>query len=152
MADIHHEGIADAPISVAFAYVDDYRTTSMWMFGLKKFKAVDPGRVRGLGAAYDASFSVKPVNITSRVEITDWKENELIELTSVSGFSNRSTWRFSEEGPNRTRISVDFHYDLPGGLAGKALGKALVPIAAMSVRQSDANLRKLIADTHTATG
>ena len=37
-----------------------------------------------------------------------------------------------------------FSYFLPGGLAGRAMGKALEPIVALSVRHSDAALRKNI--------
>ena len=37
MVDIHHEGSCEAPVEVAFAYIDDYRTATDWMFGLAKF-------------------------------------------------------------------------------------------------------------------
>ena len=37
MVDIHHHGEADAPLQVAFAYLDDCRNATEWMFGLQKF-------------------------------------------------------------------------------------------------------------------
>ncbi|MGI8678957.1 MAG: hypothetical protein ACR2LX_09770 [Jatrophihabitans sp.] len=45
---------------------------------------------------------------------------------------------------------MKFSYELPGGLAGKALGKAMEPIVGMSVRHSDAALRKNIEAAHRA--
>ena len=125
---------------MAFAYVDDYRNVSSWMFGISRFEP--HGELEhGLGAVYDSTFQVPPVKLNSRVEITDWKQDELLELTSVKGFTNASVWRFEADGPERTRVSVVFSYQLPGGLAGKVMGKALEPIIAQSVRRSESNLR-----------
>ena len=39
---------------------------------------------------------------------------------------------------------VKFSYEMPGGLAGKAMGRVLEPIVAMSVRHSDVALRREI--------
>jgi hypothetical protein len=47
-------------------------------------------------------------------------------------------------GPAETKIGVTFSYELPGGLAGRVLGKALEPIVALSVRHSDEALRRAI--------
>ena len=143
MVDIHHHGEADAPLEVAFAYLDDYRNATDWMFGLQKFVPAGD-KDHGLGAKFDGTFSVKPVKLSSTIEITEWAENQVIAFKSIKGFKNESTWRFSADGPNRTNVDVVFSYFLPGGLAGKALGKALEPIVALSVRHSDAALRKNI--------
>jgi hypothetical protein len=121
MVDIHHEGTAHAPLHVAFGYIDDYRTTPDWMFGIAKFEPV--GELdHGKGAVFEGTFQVKPVKLQSVVECTDWEAT----------------------GDEVTKVSVDFTYELPGGLAGRALGKALEPIVGMSIKHSDANLRKQI--------
>jgi uncharacterized membrane protein len=78
------------------------------------------------------------------VECTDWEQDKLIAFNSVKGFRNWSTWRFEAISENETKVTVDFTYELPGGIAGKALGKALEPIVAISIKHSDANLRKQI--------
>ncbi|SHG25882.1 Polyketide cyclase / dehydrase and lipid transport [Jatrophihabitans endophyticus] len=150
MVHLHHDGIAEAPVAVAFAYIDDPAHVPTWMFGVERFEVRDPATPRGLGAVFDATFHVKPVKLASRVEITQWEQDRLIALTSIKGFSNSSVWRFEPDGPDRTKISVEFSYDLPGGIAGKALGRAVEPVVAMSVRHSDAALRKHIAEHHRA--
>lgn len=147
MVDIHHEGTCAAPVDVAFAYLDDYRNATDWMFGLAKFEPAGE-QERGLGAVFDGTFQVKPVKLSSTIEVTEWEQNTVIAFESIKGFRNWSTWRFFDEGPHRTRIKVTFSYELPGGLAGRALGKALEPIVAVSVRRSDEALRREIESRH----
>jgi uncharacterized membrane protein len=143
MVDIHHEGRCEAPVEVAFSYLDDYRNATDWMFGLAAF--VPSGdKDHGIGATFDGTFAIKPVKLHSTIKVTEWEENQLIAFKSIKGFANESTWRFIGDGPTRTRVDVKFSYHLPGGIAGKVLGKALEPIVALSVRHSDAALTKNI--------
>jgi uncharacterized membrane protein len=141
MVDIHHKGACEAPLDVAFAYLDDYRTATDWMFGLAKFEPTGD-QDQGLGAVFDGTFQVKPVKLSSTVKVTEWEQDKVIGFESIKGFKNWSTWRFTAAGPSRTEIDVVFSYELPGGLAGRAMGKALEPIVAVSVRHSDAALRR----------
>jgi uncharacterized membrane protein len=143
MVDIHHEGTCAAPIDVAFSYVDDYRNATDWMFGLSAFEPVGD-KDHGLGSVFDGTFSVKPVKLSSTIEVTEWEQDAVIAFESRKGFKNSSTWRFVAVGPAETKIVVTFSYELPGGLAGRVLGKALEPIVALSVRHSDEALRRAI--------
>ncbi|MFN2562907.1 MAG: SRPBCC family protein [Jatrophihabitans sp.] len=143
MVDIHHEGICEAPLDVAFAYIDDYRNATGWMFGLARFEPVGE-QVQGLGAVFDGTFHVKPIKLSSTVKVTTWEQDKLIAFESIKGFKNWSTWEFSSLSPEQTKVTVTFSYDLPGGLAGRAMGRALEPIVAMSVRHTDAALRHAI--------
>ena len=149
MVDIHHEGFCAAPVDVAFAYVDDYRNATDWMFGLARFEAVGD-QVQGKGAVFDATFQIKPVKLHSTIEVDEWEQDGLISFESVKGFRNWSKWRFEADGPSRTKISVVFSYELPGGLAGKALGRVLEPIVMLSLRHSDEALRREIEGRYQA--
>ena len=150
MVDIHHEGTCAAPVDVAFAYVNDYRNATQWMFGLADF-APHGDKDEGLGAVFNGTFQVRPVKLHSTVECTDWAQDELIAFESIRGFKNSSVWRFMSLGPTSTKIHVQFSYEVPGGLAGRALGRALEPIVSMSVRHSDEALRKHIEQRHRDT-
>lgn len=149
MVDIHHEGSCAAPLDVAFAYLDDYRNATSWMFGLAKFEPVGD-KVQGLDAMFDGTFQVKPVKLHSTIKVTEWEQDKRIAFESIKGFHNWSTWDFNADGPARTKIRVTFSYELPGGLAGRALGKALEPIVAVSVRHSDEALRREIEARYAA--
>jgi uncharacterized membrane protein len=140
MVDIHHEGHCEAPLDVAFAYLDDYRNATEWMFGLAKFEPVG-GKDHGLGATFDGTFHVTPVKLHSTIEVTGWEQDKVIAFESIKGFRNWSTWSFVSTGPTSTTVQVKFSYEMPGGLAGRAMGRALEPIVAMSVRHSDHALR-----------
>jgi uncharacterized membrane protein len=149
MVDIHHEGSCAAPLDVAFAYLDDYRNATTWMFGLAEFKPAG-AKDQGLGAVFDGTFQVKPVKLHSTIRITEWEQDKVIAFESIKGFRNWSTWRFIADGPTRTTIKVVFSYELPGGLAGRAMGKVLEPIVAISVRHSDEALRREIEARYSA--
>jgi uncharacterized membrane protein len=140
MVDIYHEGRCEAPIDVAFAYLDDYRNATEWMFGLAKFDPVGD-KDHGLGAQFEGLFHVTPVKLHSTIEVTEWEQDSVIAFESIKGFRNWSTWRFIAAGPTSTTVQVQFSYEMPGGLAGRAMGRALEPIVAMSVRHSDQALR-----------
>lgn len=151
MVDIRHRGSCAAPVSTAFAYVDDYRHATSWMFGLSTLAPA--GELEhGLGARFDGTFVVKPVRLSSTIEVIEWEQDTVIAFNSVKGFPNSSTWRFTADGPQRSVIDVLFSYELPGGLAGKALARVLEPIVILSVRHSDAALRKNVEAVHAAGG
>ena len=93
MVSIHHEGCCSASLDIAFDYIDDHRTTVDWMFGLSRFVPVTE-QERGLGAVFDATFQVKPITLHSTLECTDYEEQVVIGFSSISGFTNSSSWRF----------------------------------------------------------
>lgn len=147
MVDVHNENTAHAPLPLVFAYVDDYKTTPTWLWGLKSF--VPAGEQdSGLGAVFDAVYAVKPVKLHTTVQITEWEQDKHFRLESIKGFVNQSSWRFEAVSASETKLSVDFTYELPGGLAGKALGRAMEPIVALCIRHSEAALRKIVEELH----
>jgi len=149
MPHIHHEGKAEAPVNVLFDYVDDASNTVDWLFGLTKF---DPNteQLSGLGATYDGTFSVKPIKLHSSVRVTEWEKDKIITIESYKGFELKTKWHFSSTGPQTSLVVVDFYYELPGGLAGKAMGKVMEPIVALSIRHSDESLRKHVKAAYQA--
>ncbi|WP_375492308.1 SRPBCC family protein [uncultured Jatrophihabitans sp.] len=144
MPQIRHSGTCDAPLEFTFAYLNDYRNATTWMFGLTSFEPLSE-QVDGVGATFEGTFEVKPVKLSSIVRFTEWEKESVITFESISGFANRSRWRFIAAGPFRTHVDVLFGYDLPGGLAGRALAKVLEPIVTASIRRSDATLRREVA-------
>ncbi|MDV6246648.1 SRPBCC family protein [Rhodococcus opacus] len=143
MIEIHHTALACAPVAAAFDYVDDYRHVPSWMFGITKFDPIGD-HDQGLGAVYDAAMKVGPKTLDSVVKVTGWERNSVIELESIDGLYTHSRWQFEPAGETETRMTVDFRYDLPGGLAGKALGKLIEPFVAQAIRHTDATLRRQV--------
>lgn len=145
MVDVHLESTVNAPIETAFAYYNDYTNATRWLFGLA---SLEPRSeiTDGLGATFDALFKVPPVKIHTTIKAVEWVENEVVVFDSVEGFRNWSTWRFTRIDDTTTHLESHFGYELPGGLAGKALGKALVPIVAMTSKHSEHNFRTQVEE------
>lgn len=151
MGHIHHSAVAVVPVDVAFAFVDDHRTVPTWMFGISRFEPVG-AQERGVGAVFNATMHIGPKALTSVVKITGWKRNEVIALESIDGVSNASTWRFAAVGDRRTRLTVDFYYDLSGGLAGRVLDALVAPVVGGAIRYTEATLRAHVEAYHTSAG
>lgn len=149
MVDIHHTSTANAPVDVVFEYLDDYSTAPEWMLGLSKFEPIGD-KTRGLGAVFDGSMKLGPKTLHSTVEVTEWVENKMITMKSIKGFVNWSTWHFKQLGPDETELVVDFTYILPGGVAGKALGRIIEPFVAIAIKHSEHTLRTKVEERYAA--
>lgn len=139
MIHVRHSAVADIPIDIAFDYVDDHRNVPDWMFGITRFQPVG-NQLNGLGAVYDTTMRIGPKNLDSRVEVVAWERHRTIVLESIAGLRSASSWTFTDVGDG-TRLDVDFGYELPGGLAGRALGMLIEPIVGTAVRQTEQALR-----------
>lgn len=135
--EVHTESRCRAPLGVAFAYVDDHRNVPRWMFGVDTFTPVD-GRDHGLGALFDVRIHLG-VPIRTRIEITGWEQDRLLELTSVTGFEVDSRWTFTEEG-DHTVVGAVVTYHLPFGPAGRVMGRVMEPAVALATQRSSAAL------------
>ena len=142
---IHKETDCAAPLDKVFAYVTDYRNIPDWLYGISSFVPTTE-LDRGLGATFDGSIHLG-VTLHSTIETTKFEEGRMFEFDSVKGFRNWSTWTFDEVDADTTRISADVYYELPGGIAGKAIGKVIEPFVKLAVRHSSEHLA-----THAAAG
>ncbi len=140
MPNVHHTGTCDVPLDVVWNYLADFANIPEWLSGATRMQHLG-GPAGGVGGMWKGTFQVPPVKFSSDIEITTWVDRETIAYESRSGFSNQMTYRITPLAPERTRIVVDLDYRIPGGLAGRALGKALAPIFAMTVDRADAALR-----------
>lgn len=140
MIHVRHSAVAEIPLDIAFAYVDNHRTVPDWMFGITRFEPVGE-QISGLGALFDTTMRIGPKGLDSRVQIVEWERNSTIALESVSGFRTSSSWTFLDVGAGATRLEVDFGYELPGGLAGRTLGMLIEPVVGTAVRQTEQVLR-----------
>lgn len=140
MIHVRHSAIAEIPLDVAFSYVDDHRTVPDWMFGITRFEPVGK-QLNGLGARFDATMRVGPTSLDSRLQVVEWVHARSIVLQSVAGFRSSSSWTFADLGDGTSRLDVDFAYQLPGGIAGRALGKLIEPFVDNAVRQTEQALR-----------
>jgi uncharacterized membrane protein len=134
-----------APVSTVFAYVDDYKNTTRYMKDMTRWDPVG-SKTHGEGSRFALSMKVGPLNIDGEVEIDQWVENQAIGWKTKKGFRQDGSWSFTEKGGGtEATFSVDF--DLPGGIAGKMMAKAVEPAIKStlegSVKQLKAQTEKL---------
>ena len=140
--EIRVESTFQAPLEVAFAYTADYRNVPEWLYGISKFEPVGE-KDYGLGSVFDGSMHLG-ATLHSRIEVNEFEENRLIGFDSIKGFKNSSRWTFSALDANRSTVVADVSYELPGGIAGKALGKVIEPFVKIAVKHSSAALQKAV--------
>ncbi len=132
MPTIHVTTECAAPVEQVFAYISDYRTTPDWFYGVKSWEPLTE-ETRGVGAQFEAAVHLG-LTIRSTVELQEYVENELMVITSIAGFPNRSRWQFrSADAADATTVDCEFSYDFPGGLAGKAMAKVVEPVVKIAV-------------------
>lgn len=147
MGHVSHKAIGNAPVEFAFGYVDDYRNVPKWMFGVSEFTPVGE-QDQGLGAKFDTAIKLGPTTLHVRIDITEWEQDRLIALRTIKGIKATSSWRFAPHGDNQTEINAAIDYQLPGGFAGRALGKVIDAFVAPAVRHVDKHLRARIEESY----
>ena len=129
----------EAPVEVVFAYVDDHRNITRFMKDLTTWEPAGDV-VHGKGARFKVGMKAGPLNLTSTVEITAWKQNSTIGFTARDGFRQSGTWSFVAEGTG-TATTLDLEYELPGGIAGRVAGRAAEPIMRSNLEKSIGELK-----------
>ncbi|WP_054811613.1 SRPBCC family protein [Nocardia arizonensis] len=132
----------------AFRYVNDYRNLPRFLHGVQSFTPVGE-QIEGVGAAFDGHIKLGPASLRSRVRVNRWEEDFAIGITSVEGFEVCSTFLFHVEGDDLCTIDAIVDYRVPGGLAGRALGRTIEPFVKITVRHTTDNLIRQITEFHS---
>ncbi|WP_067857991.1 SRPBCC family protein [Nocardia shimofusensis] len=140
-------GTCAASAESAFAYVDDYRNLPSFLHGVHAFVPVGT-QTEGVGTVFDATVKLGPATLHSRVEVVRWEENHALAVESVKGFEIESTFLFLPRGVDRCEVDAIVDYRVPGGLAGKALGRTIEPFVKIAVKHTTDNLLRQIAEFH----
>jgi uncharacterized membrane protein len=149
MPEIHHRGDIGVPAELAWTYISHLARCPEWLFGVTEMVATGE-QTRGVGAQFAGTFQVKPITLHATADVVGWTEREAITMRSVKGFPMEITLRVVPLSATETRLIAAVEYDLPGGVAGKALGRALGPIFSTAVRRADASLRMRLLELHAA--
>lgn len=145
--------VADCAASAesAFEYVNDYRNLPNYFHGIQSFTPVTE-QTEGVGAAFDGHMKLGPASLHSRVEVVRWEKNFAIAIKSIKGFEIESTFLFHPKTDTLSTVDAIVDYRVPGGLAGKALGRTIEPFVKIAVKHTTDNLIKQIAEFHSARG
>ncbi|MBF6220948.1 SRPBCC family protein [Nocardia gipuzkoensis] len=133
----------------AFAFVNDYQNLPRFLHGVESFTPVGE-QTEGVGATFDGHMKLGPVSLKSRIEVVRWEENYAIGVKSIKGFEIESTFLFHDKGDRLCTVDAIVDFRVPGGLAGRALGKTIEPFVKIAVQHTTHNLVTQIAAFHAA--
>ncbi|MEV6320504.1 SRPBCC family protein [Nocardia sp. NPDC051787] len=133
----------------AFAYVNDYQNLPRFLHGVESFTPVGE-QTEGLGATFDGHMKLGPASLKSRIEVIRWEKDYAIGVKSIKGFEIESTFLFHAKGDAQCTVDAIVDYRVPGGLAGRALGKTIEPFVKIAVQHTTQNLVTQIAAFHAA--
>ncbi|MGY2121413.1 SRPBCC family protein [Nocardia gipuzkoensis] len=133
----------------AFAFVNDYQNLPRFLHGVESFTPVGE-QTEGVGATFDGHMKLGPASLKSRIEVVRWEENYAIGVKSIKGFEIESTFLFHDKSDRLCTVDAIVDYRVPGGLAGRALGKTIEPFVKIAVQHTTHNLVTQIAAFHAA--
>ncbi|GAC1324699.1 MAG: SRPBCC family protein [Mycobacteriales bacterium] len=131
-----------APRATVFAYVNEWSNTTEFTHDLVTWRPVTEEKA-GLGARFEAAMKMGPTTQSSTLEITRWEPGTAIGWEPRAGFSQRGLYVFADaDGGTQVALTIDF--ELPGGLAGRLLGKTIEPVARVNVAKTVANIKRIL--------
>jgi uncharacterized membrane protein len=143
MGSAKASAVIDAPPSDVFAYVDDWRNVQGFTQDLTVWEPV--GDVtQGIGARFHAAMRTGPMTQESTLEITRWEKDAAIGWEPLSGLKQSGLYTFvAAEGGTQVTLQIDLQ--LPGGIAGRLLGKTVEPALRANVAKTLENLKQVFA-------
>jgi uncharacterized membrane protein len=134
--------VIDAPVQTVFDYVSDYRNAKKYAKDLKKWEPVG-ANTDDIGAQFDAALQLGPKSFESRVEIDDRSDPQSFGWKTLSGFEQAGRYTFETEG-SQTKVTFDFDYKLPGGMAGRLLARTTEPLLKSSLNNNLKTLKQQV--------
>ncbi|WP_405487530.1 SRPBCC family protein [Nocardia sp. NBC_00511] len=143
--------VADCAASAesAFAYVDDYHHLPRFINEISAFTPLTE-QTQGVDATFDGTIQLGPITLHSTIKIVRHEPGYAIAVKSIKGFEIESTFLFHAKGEESCTIDAIVDYRVPGGFAGKLLGKTIEPFVKLAVKSSTHNLTTQIAEFHSA--
>lgn len=132
----------DAPAAVVFGYLTDYTKASTYMYGLEKLESVTE-QTRGLGSKFEGTIKVG-ATLSAGLETVEFEEGKRLVLKSYKGIQNTSDWTVTPISDSRSRVTLQWEYDLGSGLAARALGKIVEPVMKIAAASSGKDLKKAV--------
>jgi uncharacterized membrane protein len=135
----------DAPLEVVFAFVDDHRNTTRFLKGLDRWDPLDPEKVQGLGIRFRGEIKVGPVHLGGVLEVIEHVPLERVAYRSIEGPRLDGVWSFRRDR-DRTVVELRNSFDLPGGIAGRMVGKVIAAQGQKDLQGSLETLKRLVEE------
>ncbi len=132
------------PLADVFAYVEEWSNATEFTESLVSWQPVSDV-VDGVGAQFHAVMRVGPTTQESTLEIVRREQDAEIAWESLSGFEQKGGYVFAAH-PDGTEVTFRMELTLPGGIAGRLLGRVIEPFAKQNTAATLGNLKRVLED------
>jgi uncharacterized membrane protein len=101
-----------APASAVFDFVAEPSNTPRFMNGISRYDPIGAQR-RGKGARFASIAVVAGRDFDVELEVTSWKDGEMMVATSRKGPKTRGSWRFEDFDDGTSDATLLYEYELP---------------------------------------
>lgn len=118
MSEIHKSVTIDAPAEKVYEFVDNPENFSKYVPNVQR--VVDIKRSAGrVGDSFRVIYKVMGVTFDEKFTVTEHEPPRKAGSRFEGGMTGTFDWTFEPQGA-QTETSVDVHYELAGGVLGKA--------------------------------
>lgn len=139
----------DATPQEAYDYVEEHTNTVKYVHGLTSWTPVGD-QVHGVGSTFRAAMKVGPSTLEGTLRIIEATAPERLAWAPTDGFQQSGAWTFTPAAGGGTDATFEVDVTLPGGVAGRVVGKTLEPAIRGNVTQSVRNLKEQVEALHPA--
>lgn len=138
-----------APLGVVFEYLDDYRNVADYWDGMVSYGPTGD-RDRGVGAIFEGEMKLGPTPMRSRLETVAREQDTLFEYRSVGGIKTSISYRLAAVDEHSTTVDFRLEFELPGGVAGRAVERTVEPLVRASAKKTAENLAREVSAYYAA--
>ena len=142
MATMKASTTIDRPLSAVFAYVDDWSNAAAFTQDLLSWEPLSE-QTKGVGSRFKARMKVGPTTQETSLEITRWEQDAAIGWEPRGGLNQQGLYLFADHD-GATEVTLTVELTLPGGIAGRLLGKTIEPFARLNVAATMSNLKRVL--------
>lgn len=130
------------PVGEVFGYVEEWTHAAEFTENLLSWQPTSE-RTDGVGATFAATMRIGPTTQRSTLEIVRREVDAEIAWESRAGFEQQGAYTFAAEGGG-TRVGFVLDVTLPGGIAGRLIGKVMESFARDNTATTLANLKRIL--------
>ena len=124
MAEIHKSVTVDAPAEKVFDLLDDPNAIPSYTPNVERVEDVRQTEQR-VGDTFRVIYKAAGMTFEEKFTITEYRRPTQLASSFENGMKGTFVYQVSPQG-EQTTLTVDVHYELPGGPLGKAVDALLL--------------------------
>jgi uncharacterized membrane protein len=151
MAEIHKSVTIEAPAERVFDLIDDPSAISSYTPNVERVEDVRQSEQR-IGDTFRVVYKAVGVTFEEKFTVTEYERPTRLASRFENGMKGTFAYEVTPQG-EQTTLTVDVHYELPGGALGKMIDALLLERTnEKTIEKQLDNLRHLASQASISTG